>query len=110
MRNAAQAGAADGAEITLAVEVRGDQRALMVRDTGPGIETDVIAQVLDPFFTTREKGSGLGLALSQRILRQHEGELTIDSVVGEGTTVTFSWPFDEQAPAEDTGIPEGWLG
>ena len=57
--------------------------------------------------------SGLGLALTGKIIEQHGGQMTLDSTVGEGTTVRFTLPFDpdvEQAEQAQAAIPEGWLG
>ncbi len=48
--------------------------------------------MLNPFFTTKEKGSGLGLPIVKSIIETHQGVLKIDSVVGDGTTVTITLP------------------
>jgi len=65
-----------------------------VADQGVGISPDSLTRVTDPFFTTRgEKGgTGLGLSVSQRILRDHGGTMRFQSVVGQGTTVTVTIP------------------
>lgn len=62
---------------------------IQVTDSGCGMEQDVLSRAFDPFFTTKErgKGTGLGLAICQRIVEEHEGEITIDSEPGRGTTV-----------------------
>ena len=109
VRNAGQA-CGEGGHVTIGVQADGDKRVISVADDGPGIEPEVQAQILDPFFTTREKGSGLGLALTQRIVRSHAGELEIDSTLGAGTTVRFILPFDDTIEAATSAIPEGWLG
>ena len=88
---------------------------LCVQDHGEGIAPDKIEEILTPFFTTREKGSGLGLAMSKKILEQHGGQLLIESVPGEGTTMRCLLPFDPSLTAsamEQEGgvVPEGWLG
>ncbi len=65
---------------------------LRVQDNGPGIRPDDIQRVFDPFFTTREGGSGLGLALVHRAVEAHDGLIFIDSALGEGTTFTVFLP------------------
>ncbi|MFO7892298.1 MAG: ATP-binding protein [Longimicrobiales bacterium] len=74
-----------GVEFSDAVRIR-------VADSGPGIEPESLSRVFDPFFTTREHGSGLGLALVHRGVEAHEGSVVIDSVVGEGTTFSVYLP------------------
>ena len=74
-----------GVDFTTAAAVR-------VTDRGPGIDPDDLGRVFDPFFTTREHGSGLGLALVHRGVEAHGGSVVIDSVVGEGTTFSVYLP------------------
>ena len=59
-------------------------------DNGKGIPEDVVDQIFVPFFTTKKNGSGIGLSLSQQIIRMHGGSIHLQSGVGEGTVVTFS--------------------
>lgn len=66
---------------------------IQIQDTGIGIPKDRIKYLFTPFFTTKTKGSGLGLAICQEIIRQHEGRLKINSVEGQGTTVTIFLPM-----------------
>ncbi|MEM1350631.1 MAG: HAMP domain-containing sensor histidine kinase, partial [Myxococcota bacterium] len=110
IRNAYQAAGAGC--VTLVMREDGARRIIEVRDEGPGISEKKLEEILTPFFTTKEKGSGLGLPLTRKIIEQHGGQLTIDSVVGQGTTVRFDLPFDEEieVAAFSPGIPEGWLG
>ncbi len=70
---------------------------LSVRDTGMGIDDDVLPRVFEPFFTTKEPGHGTGLGLSQvyGIARQHDGVVRVDSRSGEGTTFTVYLPLYE---------------
>lgn len=62
---------------------------LSVRDDGPGLSAEQMARVGKPFFTTKNKGMGVGLALARRVLERNGGFLDIDSAPGEGTTVTI---------------------
>jgi signal transduction histidine kinase len=63
-----------------------------VEDDGVGIPADVLPRLFDPFFSTKEGGSGLGLALTQQIVKDHGGDLAVQSTVGSGTTFTVSVP------------------
>jgi signal transduction histidine kinase len=99
--NACQAMRGGGrVEITVSrTEHRGELAALVeIRDRGHGMDAQVVRRALDPFFTTRPSGTGLGLPIVQRIVEAHGGELRIDSAEGQGTTVTLLIPV--RAPAE----------
>ena len=96
--NAAQAtpeGEAHMNEIRVTTRTDGHGRAVIeIKDTGTGIPSDVATRIFEPFFTTRSerKGLGLGLTLSRDIVSALDGEITIDSVVGKGTTVRVALP------------------
>lgn len=60
-----------------------------VRDNGPGIDEDVLEQIFIPFYSTKPGGSGIGLSLSRQIMRQHHGDLIVESVPDEQTTFTM---------------------
>jgi polar amino acid transport system substrate-binding protein len=81
-------------EIETTVEGQGEWVALTVRDEGIGIPESNIPRVTDPFFTTKRAagGSGLGLAVSSRIVQNHGGTMSFSSVVGKGTEVTVRIP------------------
>jgi signal transduction histidine kinase len=64
----------------------------VIVDEGPGIPSDVLAQIGKPFFTTRPEGTGLGIGQVQRILGTVGGTFAIESDVGRGSTVTFTIP------------------
>ncbi len=66
-----------------------------IRDTGSGMPEEVRERIFDPFFTTKaeDKGTGLGLSISQEIIRNHGGEITVESAVGRGTTFTVRLPL-----------------
>lgn len=71
---------------------------LEFRDTGHGIAPENLEHVFKPFFTTRDKGSGLGLPISRQIVLAHEGEMWIESVPGNGTSVFVRLPAGAAAP------------
>jgi signal transduction histidine kinase len=65
---------------------------LAIRDSGAGISEEDLDRVLEPFFTTKSSGIGLGLAVVGDIVTSHSGEIAIESTVGQGTTVTVTIP------------------
>ena len=89
--NALQASPAGGHVV---VRTSGDKRRLVVSvsDDGEGMSPETRAKAFTPFFTTREEGTGLGLALVHRIVDQHGGSVDILSAPGRGTTVTLVFP------------------
>lgn len=62
------------------------QIIIEITDNGPGIETEAMEKIFIPFFTTKKKGSGIGLSLSQQIIQMHGGQLKVSSPPGKGTT------------------------
>jgi signal transduction histidine kinase len=93
VRNAAEAVVAkNGGHVTLRTRTTGSRIEISVVDDGVGIPQDVVPRLFDPFFSTKESGSGLGLALTQQIVRDHGGDLAVTSTVGLGTTFTLSVP------------------
>ncbi|RAJ03880.1 histidine kinase/DNA gyrase B/HSP90-like ATPase [Chitinophaga skermanii] len=73
------------------ISVRGyfgpmQQVVIEIKDNGPGIEEEAIEKIFIPFFTTKKKGSGIGLSLSQQIIQMHGGQLKVDSPPAQGTT------------------------
>ena len=70
----------------------GEAIAISIRDTGKGISKADLRNIFKPFFTTKERGVGLGLAISQRIIRNHGGQLRVKSVLGKGTVFYIRLP------------------
>jgi signal transduction histidine kinase len=95
LTNAAQALAhRDSATIT--IETRGAPTEVEVKitDNGPGIPSEVLPRIWDPFFTTKDvgEGTGLGLSIVHELVERHGGEITCDTKLGEGTTFTVKLP------------------
>jgi signal transduction histidine kinase len=90
--NAARA-SSRGDAVTLRTAVADDGRiALEVVDAGTGIEPADLPRIFEPFFTTRSDGTGLGLAIVQKIVRAHEGDISVRSTPGRGSTFTVLLP------------------
>ena len=86
LENARNAGASN---VVLRVAAGG--RGIAVEDDGHGIPADTLPRVFDPAFSTTSSGSGLGLAIARRLVESWGGKITLESVVGRGTTVTITW-------------------
>jgi PAS domain S-box-containing protein len=106
LKNALQATPEDR-ELRLRVEVRGhgDQLVVRVTDSGPGIDAEMQQRIFDPFFSTKDEGSGLGLSVSYAIAQAHGGDLRVESEIGAGSTFTLALPIDQVAVVaeEETG-------
>jgi signal transduction histidine kinase len=100
----------EGGVLRVTTRQTGTTLQIGVTDTGCGIRTEDLPSLFTPFFTTKAKGTGLGLALSQQIIAEHNGELSCQSVSGTGTTFTITLPYmlDETLPTS-TGPSSGSL-
>ncbi len=89
----------------------GDYIRLAVQDRGVGIRADHLKKVFDPYFTTKQKGSGLGLAVAYSVVTKHDGQLTVESQLGEGTTFTVLLPASdgprEKVADQEHGVAGG---
>jgi two-component system sensor histidine kinase AtoS len=66
---------------------------VQVRDEGEGIPPELLDRVFDPFVTTKARGLGLGLAISHRIIEEHQGAIQVESQPGKGATFSCFLPF-----------------
>jgi two-component system, OmpR family, sensor histidine kinase CreC len=93
VQNAVQACPDDGSgKVTLACGRSGGEVVLTVRDTGPGMDSSQLERIFTPFYTTKQKGTGLGLAFVRDIARDHGARLDVSSTPGQGTTFTLALP------------------
>jgi two-component system nitrogen regulation sensor histidine kinase GlnL len=67
--------------------------SIRISDTGAGITSENMARLFEPFFTTKQNGTGLGLAVTRRIIEEHNGSIQVESQSGEGTTFTILLPM-----------------
>ena len=82
-----------GGRASVTVEIDGSDVRVVVTDTGGGISADDLEHVLDPFFSTKAEGTGLGLPIARQIAAAHGGSLKIESVLGDGTRVEVRLPL-----------------
>lgn len=85
--------------IRVALESSEDNFILTVSDNGPGVDEAILARIFDPYFTTKEEGSGLGLAMVKNIILLHGGAIDVDSSAGQGTTFRIELPMTGPLPA-----------
>ncbi|MDB4500764.1 ATP-binding protein [Akkermansiaceae bacterium] len=108
IRNAYQALSPPKGEISISSTFNEYETTLSIADNGSGMSPEVMGAIFEPFQTTKSSGSGLGLLIVRRILREHGGELEVQSEENAGTTVTLFFPrtdkqvrlLEDQAPIE----------
>jgi len=88
-----------GDTISISTEASKDVLRIVVRDTGTGISEEEVGRIFKPFYTTKTRGSGLGLSIVERIVKEHGGEIEVESRVGEGTTFSITLKEYEHAQA-----------
>lgn len=90
-KNAIQA-MPDGGTLRITAGAGGKHVTIKVNDSGQGISPDEMQRIFEPFYTTKAKGTGLGLALCRKIVEEHGGSIEVQSAVGQGTTVSITVP------------------
>lgn len=83
----------DGGTLTVRGLIKGDDMVIQFEDNGTGIPKKYLTRIFDPFYTTKEKGTGLGLAVSYDIIKKLNGTLTVESEEGKGTIFTIILPI-----------------
>ncbi len=103
--NAVAASAETESPVTISTRYRPERERveLRVQDQGAGIPKDALAHIFIPFFTTKAQGTGLGLAVCQRIVTNHGGDIRVQSVQGEGTQFIIRLPLRRRADKSTTG-------
>ena len=86
---------ADGGVLAVSLESRGEDWLVRVRDQGAGIAEEIRDQIYHLYFTTKGRGSGIGLALTFQIVQLHGGTIDFDSEVGAGTEFRIELPGEE---------------
>ncbi|WP_206922281.1 ATP-binding protein [Alicyclobacillus suci] len=100
-----------GGVLQIRMHQTGELVIVSFSDHGSGIPEEIMNKIGDPFFTTKEDGTGLGLLVSQNIIRDHSGTMDITSEYGKGTTVTISFPlyphkFKEAAASAENNLSQ----
>lgn len=99
-----------GGSLELSAERVEDEVRFSVKDDGAGIAEEDLPKIFEPYFTTKDNGTGLGLTITFKIVKEHRGEITVRSRPGEGSTFTISLPVPQKErrliPFEDAGTAE----
>jgi signal transduction histidine kinase len=85
-----------GGKLTVKTGHKDNEAFISVIDTGTGIPEENLSKIFEPYFTTKAIGSGLGLTLVFKIIREHQGEISVKSREGEGTSFTISLPVPQR--------------
>ncbi|GGK72758.1 sensor histidine kinase [Amphritea balenae] len=98
--------AGKGAELIIEARQIGDKLGIEVRDSGPGMDAELCVKVMEPFFSTKSHGTGLGLAVAQVVAKAHHGEFLLHSEPGAGTQAGFLIPFHNPDLSPNLTEPE----
>jgi signal transduction histidine kinase len=91
--NAIQAMSQGGGKLSIETGQSGNHAWIAIKDSGTGIEPDILEKIFQPLFTTKAKGIGLGLAVCESLIRANGGKITVQSEVGKGSTFTVQLPL-----------------
>ena len=95
MKNSIEA-MSEGGVLTIESHIDSSSVHITVKDTGVGISPEYLVRIFDPFFSLKEKGTGLGLPISRRMVENHGGNLEVTSKIGEGTEIVITLPRQPQ--------------
>ncbi len=97
----------DGGALRVSTQTRGDRVLLRVSDNGVGMTEEVMNKIFEPYFTTRDFGSGIGLTLVYKVVKEHMGDISVISKEGRGTTFTITLPVPPSRRELITWKPRG---
>ena len=106
--NNAEAAMSGGGKLSVVTEEAEEEVLIKVVDTGTGISKENLSKIFEPYFTTKDDGTGLGLTVVFKIVREHQGEISVVSKEGEGTIFTISLPIpqiERKLIAYDASVP-----
>ena len=103
LMNAIQAMETEG-KISVGIGLKEKFAEITIADTGNGIEPEHLKNIFTPFFTTKEQGTGLGLAIVKKIIDLHEGEITVESTAGKGTSFCIKIPIQSNNASPPSGM------
>ncbi|AFG36692.1 two-component system sensor histidine kinase NtrB [Spirochaeta africana] len=87
-----------GGELRVRIRTQGDDVVLCISDTGVGMDEATQNRIFEPYFTTRDFGSGLGLTLAYKIVKEHMAEIAVHSSPGDGSSFSIQFPVPQRSP------------
>ncbi|MDO4587419.1 MAG: ATP-binding protein [Planctomycetia bacterium] len=90
----------EGGELMIRTRLCGNEVAIDFVDTGCGMDTETLQKIFEPFYSTKRRGSGLGLPTVRKIIEGHGGRIAIQSELGQGTQFTLTFPSLRRIPAD----------
>jgi len=99
----AMAAMADGGTLTIKTEYVSDEIRISIADTGTGIPEGLLTKIFEPYFTTKKSGTGLGLTITFKIIKEHSGDISLESKEGTGSIFTIHLPVPQQ---EKKSLPQ----
>ncbi|MEN6381846.1 MAG: ATP-binding protein [Rectinema sp.] len=85
----------NGGTLTISAVTKDDELQISISDTGIGIPEELLTKIFEPYFTTKESGTGLGLTITFKIIKEHNGEITVESKPSKGSTFTIHLPIPQ---------------
>jgi PAS domain S-box-containing protein len=92
----AMAAMPEGGRLGVSTEYRNDEIQISISDTGTGIPEDLLTKIFEPYFTTKKNGTGLGLTITFKIIKEHSGDISLESKEGKGSTFTIHLPVPQK--------------
>ncbi len=86
----------NGGVLRVLTSQKGDDVVLRISDNGIGMSDEIMSKIFEPYFTTKDFGSGIGLTLVYKVIKEHNGEIAVISQEGKGTTFTISFPVPQK--------------
>ena len=92
-----------GGTLSLLAEYTNDELRISISDTGVGIPEELLTKIFEPYFTTKKSGTGLGLTITFKIIKEHSGDISLESKEGKGSTFTIHLPVPQK---EKKSLPQ----
>ena len=86
----------DGGELFFSTRITGDKYLISVADTGIGMDSETASRIFEPYFTTKVTGTGLGLTMVYKVIKEFGGDIEVESYEGKGTIFTISLPIPQR--------------